>query len=106
MKAEFQDLLNVNLEDYINSSYPAVSLAEAVRRLLPDTEVITVAGTGVVPSEPADIPAAAAAVRRPTWSSSMLAARVRGSGKDLPRGRARTRRTSTCRRSRWSSSTW
>lgn len=63
MKAEFQDLLNVNLEDYINSSYPAVSLAEAVRRLLPDTEVITVAGTGVVPSEPADIPAAVAAVR-------------------------------------------
>jgi beta-xylosidase len=64
MQAEFLDLLNVSLEDYIKSSYPAVSLAEAVRRLLPGAEVTAVAGTGVVSSEPTDIPAAVAAAQK------------------------------------------
>jgi beta-xylosidase len=40
-----------------------MSLAEAVRQLLPKAEVTAVAGTGVVPPEPTDIPAAAAAAR-------------------------------------------
>jgi beta-xylosidase len=63
MKAEFQDLLNVDLEDYIKSSYPAVSLAEAIRRLLPGSDVSVVAGTGVTSSQPTDIPAAVAAAQ-------------------------------------------
>jgi beta-glucosidase len=54
---------DTNLEDYVKANCPAVSLAEAVRRLLPDAEVTAVAGTGVLPAQPADIPAAAAAAR-------------------------------------------
>ena len=71
-------------------------LAEAVRQLLPKAEVTAVAGTGVVPSEPTDIPAAVAAARnadvvilavggRSAWSDE----RTEGEGsdtanKDLP----------------------
>jgi glycosyl hydrolase family 3 len=50
-----------DVEDYARANYPAVSLAEAIRRLLPQAEVTAVAGTGVLPSNPADIPAAVAA---------------------------------------------
>jgi beta-xylosidase len=63
MKTEFQDLLGVDLEAYVKSNYPAVSLAEAVRKLLPNAKVTAVAGTGVTPSQPTDIPAAVAAAR-------------------------------------------
>jgi beta-glucosidase len=35
MKTEFQDLLGVDMEAYVKSNYPTMSLAEAVRRLLP-----------------------------------------------------------------------
>ena len=72
-----------------------MSLAEAVRRILPKAEVTAVAGTGV-PSEPTDIPAAVAAARnadvvilavggRSAWSDE----RTEGEGsdtanKDLP----------------------
>jgi beta-glucosidase len=49
------------LEGYVKANHPAVSLAEAVRRLLPDAEVTAVAGTGVLPSNPTDIPAAVSA---------------------------------------------
>jgi beta-glucosidase len=52
-----------DLEEYVRSSYPAVFLAEAVRRLLPTAQVTAVAGTGVVPSQPTDIPAAVAAAQ-------------------------------------------
>jgi beta-glucosidase-like glycosyl hydrolase len=50
-----------DVEHYARANYPAVSLAEAIRRLLPDAEVTAVAGTGVLPSNPSDIPAAVAA---------------------------------------------
>ena len=63
MKNELQDLVDVDLEDYVTSSYDALSLGEAVRRLLPNAEVSIVAGTGVVPSEPTNIAAAVAAAR-------------------------------------------
>ncbi len=63
MKSELQSLLGVNMEAYVKSNYPAVSFAEAVRKLLPNAKVIVVAGTGVTPSQPADIPAAVAAAR-------------------------------------------
>jgi glycosyl hydrolase family 3 len=50
-----------DVEDYARANYPAVSLAEAIRRLLPEAMVTGVAGTGVLPSNPADIPTAVAA---------------------------------------------
>jgi len=63
MVAEVQDYIKVDLDDYVRSNYPAVSLAEAVRALLPDATVTVVRGTGIMPSAPTDIPAAVAAAR-------------------------------------------
>jgi beta-xylosidase len=51
-----------DVEDYARANHPTVSLAEAIRRLL-TAEVTAVAGTGVLPSNPSDIPAAVAAAR-------------------------------------------
>jgi beta-xylosidase len=51
------------VEDYARANHPTVPLAEAIRRLLPDAEVTAAAGTGVLPSNPSDIPAAVAAAR-------------------------------------------
>jgi beta-xylosidase len=53
-----------DVEDYARANYPAVSLAEAIRRLLPEAEVAAVAGTGVLPSNPTDIPAAMTAAEK------------------------------------------
>jgi beta-xylosidase len=50
-------------EAYAKANHPTVSLTEAIRRLLPDAEVTAAAGTGVLPSNPSDIPAAVAATR-------------------------------------------
>ena len=50
-------------EDYARKSYRAVSLAEAVRKLLPDAQITAIAGTGVTPSQPVDIDAAVAAAK-------------------------------------------
>jgi beta-glucosidase len=52
------------VEQYVRSEHRAVSLADAVRRLLPNAEVTSVAGTGVTPAQPTDIPAAVAATRQ------------------------------------------
>jgi len=52
-----------DLEQYVRKEYGAVSLAEAVRQLLPGAQVTAVAGTGVVPAQPTDIPAALAAAK-------------------------------------------
>jgi beta-glucosidase len=52
-----------DLEQYARKEYGAVSLADAIRKLLPDAEVTAVAGTGVLPAQPTDIPAAVAAAR-------------------------------------------
>jgi beta-xylosidase len=94
--AEVGPVFKIDRREYIKSNYSALSLAEAVRQLLPRAEVTTVAGTGVVPSEPTDIPAAVAAARnadvvilavggRSSWSGI----RTEGEGsdtanKDLP----------------------
>ena len=51
----------VSPEDYIRQHYGAISLAEAVRELVPDAEVTVVPGCGVLDSEPHDIDAAVAA---------------------------------------------
>jgi beta-glucosidase len=61
--AELGPVFKTDRRDYLKSNYSAVSLAEAVRQLLSNAEVTAVAGTGVVPSEPTDIPAAVAAAR-------------------------------------------
>ncbi|OBB76337.1 beta-glucosidase [Mycobacterium sp. 852014-52144_SCH5372336] len=74
---------------YIESNYSAVSLADAVRELLPHGEVLAVAGTGVTPTEPVDIGAAIAAAGdadavilavggRSSWSGQ----RTEGEGSD------------------------
>jgi beta-glucosidase len=50
-------------EQYVRKEYGAVSLAEAVRKLLPNAQVTVVSGTGVLPAQPTDIPAAVAAAK-------------------------------------------
>ena len=96
VSAELAPVFKIDRREYLKSNYSAVSLAEAVRQLLPKAEVTAVAGTGVVPNEPTDIPAAVAAARnadvvilavggRSAWSNE----RTEGEGsdtanKDLP----------------------
>ena len=50
-------------EAYARRNYGAMSLAEAIRKLVPDAQVTAVAGTGVMPSQPVDIAAAVAAAK-------------------------------------------
>src|SRR5262245_39869999 len=52
-----------DLEQYVRKEYGAVSLADAVRKLLPQAEVSAVAGAGVLPSQPTDLSAAVAAAK-------------------------------------------
>jgi beta-glucosidase len=52
-----------DLEQYARKEYGAVSLAEAVRKLLPGARVTVVAGTGVLPAQRTDVPAAVAAAK-------------------------------------------
>jgi hypothetical protein len=61
--AELAPVFRIERRDYLKSNYSAVSLAEAVRQLLPKAAITVVAGTGVVPSEPTDIPAIVATAR-------------------------------------------
>ena len=63
MAAEMGSVFKTDRRQYMKSNYSAMSLAEAVRQLLPKAEVTAVAGTGVIPREPTDIPAAVAAAR-------------------------------------------
>ncbi|MFI6549328.1 beta-glucosidase [Streptomyces prunicolor] len=48
---------------WIRSEYDTLALAEAVRQALPEAEVTSVSGTGVLDAGPDDIPAAVAAAR-------------------------------------------
>jgi beta-xylosidase len=50
-------------EQYCRQHYGAVSLADAVRKLLPRATVTATRGTGVLPAQPTDIPGAVAAAR-------------------------------------------
>ncbi|RZU65232.1 beta-glucosidase [Microterricola gilva] len=59
--AEFGAAFAVSPEEYIRQHYGTISLAEAVRQLVPDAEVTVVSGCGVLDSEPHDIDAAVAA---------------------------------------------
>jgi beta-xylosidase len=89
VSAELAPVFKTDRRDYLKSNYSAMSLAEAVRQLLPKAKVTAVAGTDVVPSEPTDIPAAVAAARdadvvilavggRSSWSGG----RTEGEGSD------------------------
>ena len=94
--AELAPVFNTDRRAYLKSNYSAISLAEAVRQLLPNATVTAIEGTGVVPSEPTNIPAAVATARnadivilavggRSAWSDE----RTEGEGsdtanKDLP----------------------
>jgi beta-glucosidase-like glycosyl hydrolase len=50
--AELAPVFKADRREYIKSNYSTMSLAEAVRQLLPKAEVTAVSGTGVVPKEP------------------------------------------------------
>jgi beta-glucosidase len=87
--AELGPVFKADRREYVKSNYSALSFAEAVRELLPNAQVTAVAGTGVIPSEPTDIPAAVAAARnadvvilavggRSSWSGE----RTEGEGSD------------------------
>lgn len=59
--AEMAEAFALEPEEYVHQRYGALSLAEAIRELLPDAEITVVAGCGVLDSAPSDIPAAVAA---------------------------------------------
>ena len=83
---ELKEYLKVDLADYVKRSYPTVSLADAVRQLLPNSKVIVVASTGVVPSEPTDIPAAVAAAKEADTVILYVGGRAAWAGKDRTEG--------------------
>ena len=59
--AEMREAFAVSPEEYIRHRYGAISLADAVRELVPDAEITVAPGCGVLDSEPHDIDAAVAA---------------------------------------------
>jgi beta-glucosidase len=72
-----------DVEQYSRKEYGAVSLADAVRKLLPGAQVTTVAGTGVLPSQPTDIPAAVAAAKAADLVILYVGGKAGWYGKDL-----------------------
>jgi beta-glucosidase len=63
LQAEFEGAGARDLEQYARKEYGGLSLAEAIRKLLPNGQVTAVAGTGVTPAQPTDIPSAVAAAK-------------------------------------------
>jgi beta-xylosidase len=86
MRAELRSVLNLDLEDYVESTYSAMSLADALRWLVPNAEVSVVAGTGVLTSEPTDIPAAVAAAEKADAVILYIGGRSAWSGKNRTEG--------------------
>lgn len=86
LKNELQEFLKIDVDDYVKSSYPAPSLAESVRQLLPDARVTAVAGTGVTPSQPTDIPAAVDAAKEADVVILAVGGRAAWAGKDRTEG--------------------
>jgi len=60
---ELTPVLAQDPESWLRSEYGVESLADAVRRLVPEAEVTVVAGTGLLDDLPSDIPAAVEAAR-------------------------------------------
>lgn len=69
--AEMSEALSGDLEEYISEHYDALTLAEAIRALAPDAEVVVAPGCGVLDSEPSDL---AAAVRAAEGADVVIAA--------------------------------
>ena len=67
MKGRAAGVVDLKLEYYIKSLYPAASLSEAIQKLLPKAKVTPIGGTGVVPSEPTDIPPATVAAAKEAY---------------------------------------
>lgn len=86
MKTELQDFMSVKMEDYLKSSYPVMSLTEAIGELLPKAEVTTVSGTGVVPSQSTDIPAAVASAQNADVVILYVGGHSAWSGRDRTEG--------------------
>jgi beta-glucosidase len=75
-----------DLEQYVRSSYAAIPLAEAIRSLLPKAQVTVVAGTGVTPAQPTDIPAAVAAAKKADVVILYVGGKAAWVGKDRTEG--------------------
>jgi beta-glucosidase len=73
-------------EQYARKEYGAVSLAEAVRHLLPEAQVTAVTGTGVLPAQPTDIPAAVAAAKAADLVLLYVGGKAGWFGDDLTEG--------------------
>ena len=63
LQTEYDSAGGRDLEQYARKEYGALSLAEAIRKLLPNAQITAVAGTGVTPAQPSDIPGAVAAAK-------------------------------------------
>src|SRR5499427_1379419 len=74
------------LEQYVRKEYAALSLAEAIRKLLPNAQVTAVAGTGVLPSNPKNIPAAVAAAKAADLVILYIGGKAGWFGDDLTEG--------------------
>jgi beta-glucosidase len=75
-----------DLEQYVRKEYAALSLAEAIRKLLPNAQVTAVAGTGVLPSNPRNIPAAVAAAKAADLVILYIGGKAGWFGDDLTEG--------------------
>jgi beta-glucosidase len=75
-----------DLEQYVRKEYAAQSLAEAIRKLLPNAQVTAVAGTGVLPSNPQNIPAAVAAAKAADLVILYVGGKAGWFGDDLTEG--------------------
>jgi beta-glucosidase len=73
-------------EQYARKQYGAVSLADAVRKLLRGAQVTAVAGTGVSPAQPSDIPAAVAAAKAADLAILYVGGKAGWFGADLTEG--------------------
>jgi beta-glucosidase len=86
LQAEFDGAGAGDLEQYVRKEYGALSLAEAIRKLLPNAQVTAVAGTGVLLSNPKNIPAAVAAAKAADLVILYIGGKAGWFGDDLTEG--------------------
>lgn len=83
---ELEALLSTDPEALVRQMYGSESLAEAVRRLLPEAQVTVERGTGVLDDESADIPAAVQAASEADVVILALGGRSRAFGSQCTEG--------------------
>jgi beta-glucosidase len=103
LQAEFEGAGGRDLEQYARKEYGALSLAEAIRKLLPNAQVTAIAGTGVTPAQPTDIPGAVAAAKAADLVILYVGGAAGWVGDNLTEKEGATPQTSSCRRSSCSS---